>query len=353
MIAAPSHAPLRRRGLVGCLLIAAGLLLLGWTVWLALPGAAPHRYVQVGQGGAERFAGLYLEGLWEGPVTAYEAHVEGVAKPVATFHVAQTEHAGPVLLDWRNHGHEPLVHLGSDAEQTAALARAIATHSPRGSLILAWWDTSRQLQLLAGVDVVVGTHLGAPLVVPATWDDRRDAIERLERAFWGSAEADATASAPFEQFVDALVSDETSGVAALRALAGGREAYIVVHQADAYRAGLLRPAQFGVGYRDFPKSGDLHRLVRVVKSWVAAEGYTGYAVQARTESADDSSGRTRVYFLTDERSTQTLLARMLPFTTSNPLLLDELRLVFQHGGYWVYRLPGADTPAATTERHSP
>ena len=56
----------------------------------------------------------------------------------------------------------------------------------------------------------------------------------------------------------------------------------------------------------------------------------------------------RGYFLRDEKSSNTLLAQMLPFTNSMPLDLTVLQLIYQQGGYWVYKLPATpvmDEPA--------
>jgi hydroxylamine oxidation protein HaoB len=56
----------------------------------------------------------------------------------------------------------------------------------------------------------------------------------------------------------------------------------------------------------------------------------------------------RGYFLRDPQSSQILIAQMLPFTQSQPLDLQALQLIYQQGGYWVYKIPAtpvADTPA--------
>jgi hydroxylamine oxidation protein HaoB len=47
----------------------------------------------------------------------------------------------------------------------------------------------------------------------------------------------------------------------------------------------------------------------------------------------------RAYFLTDDKSGNTLIAQMLPFTTSKPLELQAVQLVYQQGGFWVYKIP--------------
>jgi hypothetical protein len=37
---------------------------------------------------------------------------------------------------------------------------------------------------------------------------------------------------------------------------------------------------------------------------------------------------------------------MLPFTQSQPLDLQALQLIYQQGGYWVYRIPGSKEAAS-------
>ncbi len=58
------------------------------------------------------------------------------------------------------------------------------------------------------------------------------------------------------------------------------------------------------------------------------------------EDAVERRGKTsvRVYFLTDDSSAETLLAQALPFTSSRPLLMEELQVVYQQNGYWVYKI---------------
>ena len=44
-------------------------------------------------------------------------------------------------------------------------------------------------------------------------------------------------------------------------------------------------------------------------------------------------------FFRDPEIAHKLLAQMLPFTTSQPLELQAVQLVYQQGGYWVYKIP--------------
>ena len=131
--------------------------------------------------------------------------------------------------------------------------------------------------------------------------------------------------------------DEVVGVAKLRQLTEDREAYIVVHITDAYKIGAISPDRFSVGFKDFGKSGNLHGTVKRIKGWIKEQGHKAYTVH------ELEGGMSRVFFLSDKLSTETLLARMLPFDTSNPFKLSGLRPVYQHGGYWVFKLPPPQT----------
>jgi hydroxylamine oxidation protein HaoB len=165
------------------------------------------------------------------------------------------------------------------------------------------------------------------------WRAQSGAIEKYEREFW-RAPASAEESQKFQRFADALAADPKEGAAILRELAGGREAYVAVHLSDLYKLGLMRPGRLGVAYKDFPlQGGDVHGLSAMVKRWVRDNNYTAYTVHGISESF------VRAYFLTDDKSGNTLLAQMLPFTTSEPLELKAVQLVYQYGGYWVYKIP--------------
>jgi hydroxylamine oxidation protein HaoB len=318
---------------VGASLVAGGVLLLAWLAWLALnPTPPPYAYRLVAEGGIERFPELGLKDGRGLSLFKYEVRTEGVDSPLAVAHVGRRGSEAPVLLDWRNQAAEPVLRLGAGMSDVAALAEAVAKHAPASSVVLAWWDTSRQLKLLAGANVVFEENLTLPLIVPEPWRAARVAIEALERRFWSVAPTQ-NAEDRFNAYAEALLLEPAAGLAKLRELAGPGDAFVVVHLSDAFRLGALRPERFGIGFKDFPGTRQSHGLINNVKSWLRSHGYESYAVEPRGENA------VRVYFLTDAASAQTLVARLLPFSTSNPLDLDEPRVVFQHGGYWVYRLP--------------
>ena len=331
------------------LLVTGGLVILGWALWSYLnPGPAPYAYRLVKEGKADQFPGLGLADRKDPKdlvVRQYELRAEDFDKPVAVAHVAGDK-GGPVLLQWKSRSPEPILYLTPPAADTAALAEAVAKHVDAKALVLAWWDTSRRLKVLGGVPVLFDANLGMPVLVPTPWRARRSAIDALEHEFWQVPRLGET-QALFESFVEALLADEESGAAKLRELAGEREAYVIVHVVDAYKLGALQPKRFGIGYKDFPTGGNFHALLAHVKDWLRAQGYDSY-----TAAAGSESGSARVYFFTDKSSADTLAARMLPFSTSDPTRLAALHLVYQRSGYWVYRLSRAENrehAAATAE----
>lgn len=325
----------------GLALAAGGALLLGWIGWTALhPPPSPYHYELVADGGVGKFPELGLQDQAGLALKKYEIRADSVDKPVAVVHVGTRGGGAPVLLSWQNSTAEPVLRLGPEAGELATLAAAVARHAPPQSRILSWSDTSRQLQLLAGSSVVFEENTVAPLLLPPPWRAAHESIEALERDFW-RVPASSQTGRRFAEFADAMLSAPPAGLEKLRHLAGDGEAYVVVHLTDAYRLGALHPERFGVGFKDFPMTGQMHGTINAVKSWLKKAGHRAYAVERR----DDAT--VRVHFLTDEASTRTLLAQMLPFDTSNPLALEAPSVVYQHGGYWVYKLPPNAGPIET------
>jgi hydroxylamine oxidation protein HaoB len=318
---------------LGLLLVTGGLLLLGWIAYSAWnPGPAPYRYQLVEEGGADKFAKLGLESWTDLNIGKYELRVEGVDQPVAVAHVARRGDAAPVMLGWENRSDEPAIFLDTRTSELAALAKAIGKHAPKDAVVLAWWDISRQLRLLSGSETAFASHLGEPFIAPSAWRTRGGPIGKYEREFW-NASANGEEQQKLQRLADALTGEVEAGVAALRELAGGCEAYVAVHVSDLFKLGLMRPDRLGVAYKDFPVKGDLHGPIGFVKQWMHNNKYAAYALH---ELADD---QVRVFFLTDAKSGNTLLAQMLPLTTSRPAELQALQLVYRHGGYWVYKIP--------------
>lgn len=326
---------------LGILLVTGGILLLLWFAWLWFdPGPAPYRYQLTEQGGVEQFPQLGLSAWPDLEIARYEVYAEEVEQPLAVTHVARRGNDAPVRLDWENRTSELLLTTDLKLSELTQLATAIDKHAPRDALILGWWDTSRQLRLLTGRDTLFTRHMSEPLIMPAPWTGRTDAVRRYEESFWGE-EASPDEQKRFARFADALIAPPGQGAAILRELAGDREAYLAIHVTDLYKLGVLRPSQFDMAYKNFPMEGNMHGLIGYLKNWMQENGYKTYTLQSLSDKL------VRGYFLRDEQSGQTLLAQMLPFTTSLPLDLTAVQLIYQQGGYWVYRIPpapGAATP---------
>ena len=322
---------------LGIILVAGGFLLLGWFAFLWFdPGPAPYHYRVVEEGGADKFPKLELNAWPDLKISKQEMHVEGMEEPIAAAYVARRGNAKPVMLAWENHVGEPMFFPDSKLSELSFLAPAITKHMPKDAAILAWWDTSRQIQLLTGLETVFTSHLSEHLIIPMVWQPRTEAIAKYERNFWGSVPS-VEEKRKFQRFADALSSEPTEGAAILRELTGGREGYVVVHIADLYKLGLMRPDRIGVAYKDFPVkgSGDVHGLNAMVKRWEGDNKYTAHTVHGFSDNI------MRAYFLTDEKSTKTLLAQMLPLTTSLILDFQPLQMVYKEGGYLVYKIPSA------------
>ena len=324
---------------LGIILVAGGFLLLGWFAFLWFdPGPAPYHYRVVEEGGADKFPKLELNAWPDLKISKQEMHVEGMEEPIAAAYVARRGNAKPVMLAWENHVGEPMFFPDSKLSELSFLAPAITKHMPKDAAILAWWDTSRQIQLLTGLETVFTSHLSEHLIIPMVWQPRTEAIAKYERNFWGSVPS-VEEKRKFQRFADALSSEPTEGAAILRELTGGREGYVVVHIADLYKLGLMRPDRIGVAYKDFPVkgSGDVHGLNAMVKRWEGDNKYTAHTVHGFSENI------MRAYFLTDEKSTKTLLAQMLPMNTSLILEFQPLQMVYKEGGYLVYKIPSAQS----------
>jgi len=244
---------------------------------------------------------------------------------------------GPVLFDWRPEIDEPFLTATAPLPEIAALAAALRRHVPADALVLAWWDTSRQLALLAGVQTRFDRHVvGAPLALPAHWAAQRAAVEHTESGFWLHGAGSADAGPPFAGWIDAMLARD-DGPARLQKLAGGHEAYVVVHVRDALLLGAMAPDRLGVAFRDLPDGGNVHGSISGARDWVRAQGHAAYSAYA------PAAGRVRVVALTDAASSTTLVARLLPFHDSRKPAdaVPGLTLVHQVGGFWIYRIDEA------------
>ncbi len=312
-------------------LIVIGFLLIDWAGYdLLLPDPAPYRYELVSEGTIANFPDLVLSAPSELAIRKFEARLDTDGTSFADVYVADLgAEFAPVLLDWQDRSTDLSIVVPSRSADLNDLAQAVKLHLPDDGVLLGWWDTSRQLHALTGVQIVYDVNLPRPLFIPSDWEDDFLAIESLEKVFWRISEKGGQ---DFERFLDALSNQMEDGLATLNQIAGRQKVFIVVQLSDAYKLALARPDLVRVGYRDFAASKDIHDDITQVKKWVEEQGYADYAVETL------GWAKKRVYYLRDRESANTLIAQILPFGTFKPTLLDGLKLVANYGSYWVYEM---------------
>ena len=333
-------APASRQGnkllpLLGISLVAGGLVLLGWfaMLWFT-PEPAPYHYELISEGKTEQFPELEL-GAWPDlNISKYEVRVDEIDKPLGQAYTAQQGNSAPVLINWVNNTSELLIGIDQKSSELAGIARAIKDHASEDALIVSWWDTSRQINLLTERETMFTSYLGMPKILLPQWQEQGDSVHEYEESFWNST-ASEQERAKFQQFSQALIASPEEGVSQLRALIGSdREAYLLVHVTDLYRLGLMYPDEFGVAYQNFPLTGNMHGLINHMKVQLDKNEFDTYTLQSLAEN------EIRVFFLEDEEHSNTLMAQLLPFSEkTSPLELEIMQLVYQHDGYWIFNIP--------------
>ena len=78
----------------------------------------------------------------------------------------------------------------------------------------------------------------------------------------------------------------------------------------------------------------MHGMINQMKVQVKENNFNTYTLQSISDN------EIRAFFLSDEASSETLLAKMFPFVEKKaPVELEVLQLIYQQGGYWVYKIP--------------
>ena len=160
--------------------------MLSWLGYLWVdPGQPPYHYKLVEEGGVDKFNKLGLEAWPDITISKHEVIVDGVDQPLAVGYLARRGNTKPVMLDWENRSGEPVAFVDGKLSELTALASAIAKHVPKDAAILAWWDTSRQIQLLTGYQTMFVSHLGEPHIAPSLWRSKIGAIEKVRTRVLG------------------------------------------------------------------------------------------------------------------------------------------------------------------------
>ncbi|KAF2990086.1 hydroxylamine oxidation protein HaoB [Methylocystis sp. MJC1] len=311
--------------IVGVGLIAIGFALLGWAGYSSLRPASHYTLTIAAapQDAAKEVASL---GLAPDSLQRIEISVSQERRPIAAGLVAREgERLTPLV--WRNEVTEPILFSDvSTADITKVLA-AIRDHASEDAVVLAWWDLSRAIRLAAKRNAPLDDARASGLLIPAAWSD----AQGIEQARWGAG-ASPKSSEIFDRFIDALLSDEKRGADILSEIAAGKPAYVAVHISDVWKAAAARPERLSIAYKDFPSSGVSHGVIKSATQWMREQKIDGgFAVEP-------IGGATRLHYFTRKGDSDALIAKLLPFSTSNPAQLERLELVYQHKGWWIYRL---------------
>lgn len=315
----------RIRLIAGVALIAFGAALLGWAIYAGINRTAPFE-ARLAPISAEAMKDVEGFGLKADRLQRIEISAQDERRPLAAGAVARDDGGRLTPLVWRNQVTEPIFFADVSAADAQKVLAAIRAHIPQDAVVLAWWDLSRAIRLVAGRAAPLDDAKARGLLVPTGWDSAQ------ERARW-SAGADVVSSETFDRFIDALLlTDEKQAAGKLKELAGGKPAYVAVHISDLWKAAAARPERLAVAYKDFASAGVSHGLIKSAQQWLRENRIEGgYAVEPM-------GGATRLHYFPRKSDGDTLIARLLPFSTSNPARLEALQLVYQHKGWWIYRL---------------
>ncbi|MGJ0504413.1 MAG: hydroxylamine oxidation protein HaoB [Methylocystis sp.] len=317
----------RIRLAAGVALILFGFALLGWAIYAGLNPTAPFdtRLTSITPDAAKEVAAF---GLKADRLQKIEVSAKDERKPVAEGVVASGDGGRLTPLVWRNQVTEPILFSDVSADDAAKVLAAIREHTPQDAVVLAWWDFSRAIRLVAERAAPLDDAQARGLLVPAAWS----AAAAPERARWGAG-APAASVDVFTRFIDALLeSDETRASETLKKLADGKPAYVAVRISDVWRLTAVRPQKLSIAYKDFAATGVSHGLIKSAQQWLRDEKIEGgYAVEP-------TGGATRLHYFQRKSDGDRLIARLLPFSTSLPSPLTRLSLVYQHKGWWIYRL---------------
>jgi hydroxylamine oxidation protein HaoB len=329
-----------RSRLAPALLILAGGLLAGLAFW---PGTVrpefPYRRTEQAVSSEEisKTLGFPLDPAISVKRVAY--FLPNQTQPIADA-LALTSAGSNSPLTWENHLTEPVLSADASLDDLGQVLKAINSHVADEDIVLAWWDLSRIIRLIGKKNAPLDDAQGRGLIIPKAWEESRDAVKQAEADFWKGEVCGATCAQEFSDFTIALLKPENDGANDLERLARGRKAFVAVRLSDVWRLASERPDLLSLAYKDFPGSAQSHGVMKQVREWLKEAG------QDYPYAVEPIGSAVRIHYLPKPEQQNLLIAKLLPFTTTNPLGLSRFQLVFQYREYWVYRLVAAEAPAS-------
>jgi hydroxylamine oxidation protein HaoB len=203
----------------------------------------------------------------------------------------------------------------------AQVAAAVPKYTGEGATFLTWWDNAQRVHFLIGRAAGPSLPLAAAFPDPAV----RAVWERLGGG-WGEGDA-------LRDLAALLTMDAEAALKVMRArypaTADARVAHplhVLVTVDDLARIAemeALGGRKLGLGAARFAAGADLHVLIAEVKRWAGTPPGTGsYLVTRR-------GGVVVAWRINDPQTADSLLVRLLPFTSSLGRPLAALPLVYQ------------------------
>ncbi|MFN2135569.1 MAG: hypothetical protein ACK2UK_06415 [Candidatus Promineifilaceae bacterium] len=206
-------------------------------------------------------------------------------------------------------------------EQWLSASEAINKYTKSDSLFVSFWDNAQRIHLFTGRDNWV--------TLPA-----EDAYMEDEHALWQEIAGGFDHQGRSAKFSQLLLMDMGEALQELqKELPQGRDHYLLLSTDDlSHVQEIARMTGRGLPLetRLFPADADLHETISQVKQWAQeGEGTGSYLAQSISERS------IRVWRITDESFENTLLARLLPFSSSLDRSIEGAKLVYQSdwGGY--------------------
>lgn len=313
----------------------AGVLLLGWAgLSRTRPVEFPYK-TSLSDAPASALKSQDTKTPDVGPLKELSVRVPDVREPIAEALIAHESDGRVVPLNWRNNVTESVLSADLTSAEVNKVMAAIREHVPGDAVVLGWWDLSRRIRLISGRQAPLDDPLSRGLLLPDAWSGQEAIVRDRERHFWG-ANVPTDDGATFKKYIDALLMNEHDGAAALSALQPGKTVYVAVHLSDIWKIASDRPDRASLRYKDFPGSVS-HGVIKAARDWMTEQKLNA------SFAVEPLGAAIRIHYLPNASNADLLIAKLLPFTTSNPLLLKNFKLVYQHRGFWIYQL----TPQAT------
>jgi len=213
-------------------------------------------------------------------------------------------------------------------EKWLSVVNAVNKYTDDTALFVSFWDNAQRIHLFTGRK----TWVSLP--------DKNAYSTKQEKELWESIAGGFDNKNKMSEYSKLLTLDLGTALTELKnKLPKDREVYLLISTDDlshAQEISILNNLELPLETRLFPAGSDLHKSISNIKEWAGEGKGTGtYLVQPVSERF------IRVWRTTDKDFDNSLLIRLLPFTTSLDRPGEQIKLVFQSdwGAYLsIYKL---------------